>query len=131
MQPDGECCCGVFDMNLIRNGKHDPSCVQGKSTDSQGSNAGETGETEELAQRIKDNESEIALLRGAIEANEVSQQSVQARIDGTIEGQGTRNPQLLKMLKQFRLQVCSTNVTPPQDCYYHIDTVTSTELITG
>lgn len=79
--------------------------MQRNSLDSQGSRADVSVETEELAQRIKDNESEIALLRGAIEANEVAQQSVQARIDGTIEGQGSRNPQLLKMLKQFRLQV--------------------------
>lgn len=81
-------------------------CIQRTSIDSEDSNADMTGEAEELAQRIQDNEAEIALLRGAIEANEVSQQSVQARIDGTIEGQGSRNPQLLKMLKQFRLQVC-------------------------
>lgn len=85
-----------------------PHVAQGvhvTSTDSQGSSAEVSGEADELAQRIRDNEAEIALLRGAIEANEASQQSVQARIDGTIEGQGSRNPQLLKMLKQFRLQV--------------------------
>ena len=79
--------------------------MQRNSLDSQSSRADVSMEAEELAQRIMDNESEIALLRGAIEANEVAQQSVQARIDGTIEGQGSRNPQLLKMLKQFRLQV--------------------------
>jgi Tfp pilus assembly protein FimV len=86
--------------------------MQGGKPDEHALSAAKTAEVEELSQRILENGSEISRLRQAIEANEVAQQAVQARIDGTIEGQGSRNPKLLKMLKQFRLQVSFCSPVP-------------------
>lgn len=58
----------------------------------------------ELASSIQETDSEIAGMRAALDANDAAQASVQQAIDAAIDGQRAANPQLLKTLKQFRLQ---------------------------
>lgn len=59
----------------------------------------------ELTGSIHENDAEIARVRAAIDANDAAQASVQRTIDAAIDDQRAANPQLLKTLKQFRLQV--------------------------
>lgn len=61
----------------------------------------------ELLGSIQENDAEIARVRGAIDANDAAQASVQRAIDAAIDGHRAANPQLLKTLKQFRLQARS------------------------
>lgn len=66
--------------------------------------AAEEEQRGELACSIQENDAEIARVRAAIDANDAAQASVQHAIDAAIDGHRAANPQMLKTLKQFRLQ---------------------------
>lgn len=78
--------------------------VQAQGDMSEAEAGAAAAQQEELTGSIRENDAEIARVRTAIDANDAAQASVQRAIDAAIDDHRAANPQLLKTLKQFRLQ---------------------------